>query len=285
MRIFSTFVLAGLICGAMLAPSIGMAETPLERGRYLVTSIAGCGNCHTPKDKSGPIAGHELAGNWVVEDNPAFRAVASNITPDKATGIGAWTDAQIITAIREGIRPDGTLIGPPMPFQFYRHISDTDVTAIVAYLRSVPAVSSVAEKSVYHILLPPSYGPKIETVAGPDPSDRMAYGAYMAGPLGHCLECHSPLLPSGQRDLTRAGAGGQPFAGPWGVAVAANITSSKSVGLGAWSDAEIERAIRHGISHDGRKLSPPMGYAYYDHITAADMAALISFLRTLPAVE
>jgi mono/diheme cytochrome c family protein len=262
-----------------LAP--GRAETPLERGRYLIESIAGCGNCHTPKSPDGPLPGKDLAGGWVVEDNPAFRAVASNLTPDRATGIGAWTDAQIARAIREGIRPDGSLIGPPMPIGLYRGIADTDVAAMVAYLRSVPAVANLSETSTYRIPLPPDYGPPVGHVTAPPPSDPVAYGAYLAGPVGHCVECHTPRDPSGRLDVHRLGAGGMAFNGPWGTAVAANITPA---GLGGWTDAEIERAIRHGISRDGRRLFPPMGFAYYQRISTPDMAALIAYLRSLPAV-
>jgi len=258
------------------------AKALAERGKYLVEGIAGCGNCHTPKGPNGPLPGMELAGNSVVEDGPAFRAVAANITPDKATGIGGWTDAQIARAIREGIRPDGTLIGPPMPIGLYRGMADADVNAIVAYLRTVPSVSNKSEKSAYHIPLPPNYGPPVGQIAAPPSIDRVAYGGYLASAIGHCVECHSPLLPGGRRDFSKIGAGGQAFNGPWGTSVAANITSSKARGLGDWSDADIERAIRQGISRDGHALQPPMGFAYYASISKPDMTALIAYLRTLP---
>lgn len=274
-----------LAIGCAAIPVTAAAQTPLERGRYLVETIAACGNCHTPKGPDGPLPGKSLAGNWVVEDIPPFRAVASNITPDKATGIGAWTDAQIARAIREGIRPDGSLIGPPMPIGLYRGLSDDDLAAMVAYLRSVPAVSNVSEKSTYRIPLPPAYGPPVGQVVAPPRTDPVAYGAYLAGPVAHCTECHTPMLEGGQRDATKLGAGGQAFVGPWGSAVAANLTSSRASGLGAWSDAEIERAIRTGVSRDGRRLHPPMAFAQYRDIAAPDMAALIAYLRSLPAVE
>lgn len=126
---------------ALLMLSVGAtstnAETMVERGRYLAQSISACGNCHTPQDQNGPIAGKALAGGVAFVD-PAFKAYASNITPDPETGIGRWTNAQVVTAIREGKRPDGTLIGPPMPIGQYRGISDHDAAAIAAYLRWLP---------------------------------------------------------------------------------------------------------------------------------------------------
>lgn len=270
-------MLAAVTLAAAAAPACAATPAELARGRYLVETIAGCGNCHTPQGPNGPLPGMALAGNAVVDDNPAFRAVAPNITPDKATGIGGWSEAQIVRAIREGIRPDGSLIGPPMPFGFYRQMADADVQAIAAYLMTVPAVHNVSEKSVYHIKLPPSYGPPVGHVAAPPRSDKVAYGRYLAGPLGHCLECHTPFGEHGP-DMRRLGQGGMQFKGPWGVSVAADITRH---GLGDWTDAQIETAIRSGVSKDGRRLKPPMGFGYYKGISKDDMAALIGFLRTL----
>lgn len=268
-----------------LAPPADAQPAPeaVARGRYLVEGIAACGNCHTPNGPQGKVAGKALAGG-LMEENPAFRAVAANITPDRETGIGAWTDAEIARAIREGIGRDGRVMGPPMPFGLYRGLSDADTAAIIAYLRTVPPVRNAVEKSTYRIPLPPSYGPPVAGVQAPPRSDLVAYGAYLAGPLGHCTECHTPLTRAG-RDWSQTGKGGQPFHGPWGVSVARNITSSKEHGIGEWSDAEIERAIRHGIAKDGRPMFPPMGYAYYARIDADDMKALIAYLRSLPPKE
>ena len=116
------------------------AESPLERGTYLMQSIAACGNCHTTQDQNGPIPGMELAGMADFFEVPEFTIHTPNITPDKETGTGSWTDDQIITAIREGRRPDGAMIGPIMPIGLYRDISDIDTKAVVAYLKSVPPV-------------------------------------------------------------------------------------------------------------------------------------------------
>jgi mono/diheme cytochrome c family protein len=222
-----------------------------------------------------------LAGG-LMEDNPAFRAMAANITPDRETGIGAWSDAEIARAVREGVSRDGRVMGPPMPFELYRKLADDDMAAIIAYLRSLPPVRNAVAKSTYRIPLPPSYGPPVADVAAPPRTDRVAYGGYLAGPLGHCTECHTPMGPRG-RDWSRLGAGGQAFEGPWGVSVARNITSSRDHGIGGWSDAQIEAALRRGVARDGRRMFPPMGYAYYARIDAADMAALIAFLRSIPA--
>ncbi|KAA0681945.1 c-type cytochrome [Roseomonas genomospecies 6] len=257
------------------------AETPLERGRALVNGIVACGNCHTPQGPDGPVAGMEMAGGTPFVEEP-FTAYASNITPDPETGIGRWTDEQVIAAIREGRRPDGSLVGPPMPIGFYRGLSDGDLRAIVAYLRSVPPVRHSVPKSEYRMALPAAYGPPVGAVAEVPRTDPVTYGAYMAGPLGHCMECHTPMLPDGRLDMSRAGAGGRSFAGPWGVSLSRNITQDKEFGLGAWSDADIRKAITEGVRPDATRLNPPMGYHYYRTMSDGELGALVAYLRTLP---
>lgn len=256
------------------------AETPAERGRYLVETIAGCGNCHTPRGPGGVFAADKhMAGGFVIDEKP-FRAVASNITPDKETGVGAWTDAQLARAIREGIRPDGSLIGPPMPFGLYRRLSDTDLAAIVAYLRTLKPVRNKVEKSAYRIPLPPAYGPPVASVPDVPRGDKVKYGEYLAGPVGHCVECHTPMV-DGRRDWSRIGQGGEEFNGPWGVSVSRNITPHPEDGLGKWTDAEIKRAITQGLSKNGTKLYPPMAFSLYAKVRDEDLDAIVAYLRTL----
>src|SRR5258708_38986913 len=150
---------------SVLFISLGMlsarSETQIERGRYLGHGIVACGNCHTPKDSDGKaIADRELAGGPVF-NAPIFHAISPNMTPDIETGIDNWTADQIVNAIRNGKRPDGTTIGPPMPIAFYRNMSDSDVRAIVAYLRTVNPIKNKTEKSTYKIPLPAQYGPTV----------------------------------------------------------------------------------------------------------------------------
>lgn len=267
------FFLVSLAAGAP-----ARAETLLERGTYLMRGIVACGNCHTPKGPQGELPGMELAGSFLMEI-PEFTAYAPNITPDVETGIGGWSDAQIVAAIREGKRPDGSLIGPPMPIALYRGLSDRDVQAIVAYIRNAKPVKNAVPKSVYNIPLPPAYGPPVTSVAEVPRGDRLAYGAYLAGPLGHCIECHSPMGPQGPDWQNRLGAGGFEFPGPWGISVSPNITP---VGLAEWSDDHIKQAVTRGKRPDGSPMLPPMPYGYYRNVAAEDLDALVAYLRTLP---
>ncbi|MEC9432193.1 MAG: c-type cytochrome [Pseudomonadota bacterium] len=272
---------AGVVALAIAGlAAAAQAETQLERGEYLVRVVAACGNCHTPFGPQGPDMSKELGGR-LVEQNPAFTAWAPNITPHMTDGIGGWTDAELKTAIREGLRPDGSLIGPPMPIMLYRGLSDADVDAMIAFLRTVPAVEGVTPKSEYHIPLPPAYGPPLGEVAAPARGPTAEYGAYLAGPVAHCLECHTTFGPQGPMMDTHLGAGGNEWRGPWGVSVSANLTSHED-GLAGYSDAEIDAMIRQGKRPDGSDMAPPMGYGYYAHMTDDDAAAIIAFLRTLP---
>ena len=266
----------------LAASAAAAAETLLERGAYLMNSIVACGNCHT--HKFGPMQGVELAGGFPFNEEP-FDAYASNITPDRETGIGRWTDAQIIRAIREGKRPDGTTIGPPMPIVLYGGLSDRDAKAIVAYLRQVEPVKHRVTKSVYRIPLPPAYGPSVSNVPDVSRSNKAAYGKYLAGPAGHCIECHTPFVKGHPDFRNQTGAGGVPFRGPWGVVVSSNLTPDRKSGLGNWSDAQIKAAITRGVRPDGAKLKGPMAFPFYRNIGEADLDAIVAYLRSLKPVR
>lgn len=263
---------------ASLAAGMSLAEPSVARGEYLVQGPGGCGNCHTPVGPDGFVMAMDLGGR-VVEDIEAFRAVAPNITP--AGRVADWSDAELARSIREGIRPDGSVIGPPMPFTMYRGLGDDDLMSIVMYLRTVPAVENDPGSSVYNIPLPPAYGPPIESVTAPEPGVTVEYGEYLAGPVAHCMECHTPFGPQGPMLETHLGAGGFEFHGPWGVSVASNITSHED-GLAGYTDAEIAAMITEGVRPDGSPMAPPMPYGYFARFTEQDLAALTLYLRSLP---
>jgi mono/diheme cytochrome c family protein len=141
-------------------------------------------------------------------------------------------------------------------------------------------VANKVEKSKFAFPLPPEWGPQVTTVAAVAKGDKVAYGEYLAGPLGHCMECHSGVGEHGAPDpVNKLGAGGMTFKGPWGVSVAPNITPS---GLHEWSDAEIKTAITKGLRRDGTHFLPPMAVNYYANMTDDDLSAIIAYLRQLP---
>jgi mono/diheme cytochrome c family protein len=270
-----TLLFTALVLGA---GSGAFADPSLERGEYLVRGPAGCGNCHTPQGPDGPDMANELGG-FLVEKSDLFEAWAPNITPGGR--IAEWSDAELAKAIREGIRPDGTVIGPPMPIGLYRGLSDDDLMSMVMFLRTVAASDNVVPASTYNIPLPPAYGPPIDTVAAVPEGVTVEYGAYLAGPVAHCLECHTPMGPQGPMLDTHMGAGGFEFHGPWGVSVSANLTTHAD-GLAGYTDDEIRTMITQGVRPDGTRMNPPMGYGYYANTKPEDIDAIVLFLRQLP---
>jgi mono/diheme cytochrome c family protein len=261
------------------------AQSAVERGRYLVEIIGACGNCHTPKGPQGDLPGKHLAGGFELEDEMLGTWISPNITPDPETGIGRWTDDEVVRAIREGRGRDGKTLGPPMPFGLYRRLADSDVKAIVAYLRTVPPIPNTVSRSQYKIPLPPAYGPPVGAVPDPPRQDLVKYGEYLAGPVAHCMECHTPFLPEGRSDTTRMGAGGVPIAGPWGVSYTANLTPDPDTGIGTWKDGEIIASI-YGVRRGGGRVLPPMPTQHYAQgIAEGDLRAIIAYLRALPPIR
>ena len=130
-----TGIAGALAAASALLATPAFAETPVERGEYLVRGPMACGNCHTPMGPDGPVAGQELAGR-LVQKTDAFEAIAPNITP--AGKVGSWSDADIEMMITAGKRPDGTAMLPPMPYGNFAMMTPGDVRAVIAYLRTLP---------------------------------------------------------------------------------------------------------------------------------------------------
>ena len=291
-----TMLIVALLAGCAVPASV--PESKVERGRYLVTTVMACGNCHTPKDAEGrPIAGKELSGGGVGFDIPPYAGRTANITPDLETGIGSWSDDEIKRAITRGERPNkGPNAGKPlaiMAANFFKALLPSDLDAIVAYLRSVPPVRNAIAAPLYRA--PVTHDAFAEADRGfseRDMRDLVRRGAYLTT-IAHCLECHTPQGERGVLQFdTALGAGGRSFMPSfvkglperWQGAVSRNITSHPEQGLGKWSDAEIKRAITQGVGRDGRKLQEPMAFAWYAGIRGEDLDAIVAYLRTLPSL-
>jgi mono/diheme cytochrome c family protein len=267
-----------------LSQSASAQSALVKRGDYLVNGILTCGNCHSPKGPPAAVKGKDFSGglSW---DEPPFKVTAPNITPDKDTGIGKWSNADIEKLLRKGVKPDGAPVAMIMPSDFYEIMTERDMKAVIAYLRTLKPVKNKVADPVYkmpqvHHPFPGGEKPYTEPLL----KDKLRKGFYLAT-IAHCLECHTPMGPRGREFATKLGAGGFEFKGPWGVSVSRNITSSKTKGIGAWTDAQIKRAITKGISKDGSKLKPPMDFHAYAKLTAGDLDAVVAYLRTVPAKE
>jgi mono/diheme cytochrome c family protein len=286
-----------IVAGACLlaASTAAIAETPVERGTYLVTSIMACGNCHSPRDADGRLIPDKAFSGGLTFNTPPFIAIAPNITQDIETGIGSWSDAEIKRALVEGMRPDhGHLAGVPlaaiMPANFYKALLPDDLDAVVAYLRTVKAIRNRVADPIYKA--PVRRDPYPDADAGftktmlADPVKR---GAYLVT-IGHCMECHSAWSRGVSDFKGGLGGGGRVFppreGSPEGTpgTIIPNITAHLTAGIGGWSDAEIIRAVTHGVARDGRPLKPPMAFDYYAEIKSSDLADIVAYLRTVPAL-
>ena len=274
-------------CAAIFARALvgssAVAETLLERGAYLVNGIGNCGNCHSPQQPDGTLSGPALSGGKALLA-PGVIAYPPNLTPDPETGLGGWTEEQIVTALREGHTPTGDVLRPPMPIAFYRGVSDRDARAIAVYLRSLASVKSETLPSEYSIPTPDGYGESVGVIPDPDMSDKVAYGHYLVQ-LGHCMLCHTPRDASGRPDLVhRTGAGGAVMRGVFGEIVSPNITPDVRFGIGGWTDQQIKDALIKGRRPDGSVLASPMPWRYLATMRDEDIDAIVAYLRTITPI-
>ena len=282
-------VLSGsLSCG----PSAGAApsDSRVERGRYLAQNVAICFYCHSDIawDKPGnpPREGRVGAGSVPFSDaNLPFLNVP-NITPDRETGLGQWTDAEIRRAIRCGKSRDGRRLFPVMPSYFLQAMSDGDVDALTAYLRTLAPVRNAVPPSRF----PPPLEAMLKTlpeiperpVPEPDRTSTVAYGKYLVS-IAACGDCHTPLRPDGSRVLNMEFGGGFRQKGKWGEVTSPNLTPDPS-GIPYYTEDLFLKVMRTG-EVGGRRLNAIMPWGYYHGMTDDDLRCILAYLRTLPPVR
>ena len=286
-------VFGALIVVVAMAGAAGAASpTPAEiaRGKYVFGATGGCG-CHT---ESGNPAKPANSGGRKYE-GPFGTVYASNITPDPKTGIGNWTDEQIVTAIRLGRRPNGERLVPVHPYTVFNGMAAEDLRVLVAFLRTVKPVSrpTPPKKLVplfESIALPAwlaAFAPR-ETPPSAAPTAGAARGEYLVRAVAHCGECHSPRTLTQATDNARF-LGGNPK-GPEGAAMP-NITPDPDTGIGKWSEEEIADYLGSGNKPDGDVAGGLMAeviegtLAGYKDLTKADRLAIAKYLKTIPPVK
>jgi len=304
-RVFGALLLLSVACtGKYIRPTTTetVEATPdrVARGTCLVNSVMFCGGCHTPRVDGSWLGGERadayLSGGALFDDpDMGFRLTTPNITSDKETGIGAWTDDQIMRAIRDGIHRDqDRLLLPPMPFYMYNSLSDEDVRAVVAYLRSVPpmknAVVRVAELPFMlkmAVKMGAVHHKPVRDVKSPPATDHTAYGHYLAR-IGACADCHS-MTRTGPDEEDNLVGGSTVALGEraYGKVWARNLTPDPETGLGKYSAEQIKQALRSGKRLDGKPMCPPMSMLipHLSTWTDEDLDALIGFLKSVPAVK
>ncbi len=278
------------------APEMKAPATPeaIERGRYLAHHVAACVGCHSRIDDTRPgdfYVPETLGSGRDFGEIPNYpvHIRARNITPDKETGIGNWTDGEIARAMREGVSRDDSPLFPQMPYTTYAQtLSDDDVLAIIAYLRTLKPVRNEPGKT--EVKFPISMFiravPKPLAVApSPEPpaSDPLARGNWLLA-VCSCNDCHDSVNDKMEKIPGKTLAGGFRFPLPGGkYAIAPNITSDPATGIGAYSDDDLKRVIDEGKGKDGRDLFV-MPWSYYRGMTSEDKAALLTALRKVPPV-
>jgi mono/diheme cytochrome c family protein len=255
----------------------------IERGEYLAKA-ADCMVCHTA------AGGKEYAGGLGFK-LPFGTLYSTNITADKETGIGNYSDRDFLNAVQRGIRHDGARLYPAMPYTSYTYITDADALAIKAYLFSLPAVKATppANTLVFPfnqrwamIFWSELFNP--DTRFDPDISKTAEWnrGAYLAEALAHCGECHTP------RNLAFALNNRRKFAGALAAGWRAfNISSDKATGLGGWSDDDLIAYLSVGHAAGHGTASGPMGEAVdhsFSQMAPEDVRAIVAYLRSVPPI-
>jgi mono/diheme cytochrome c family protein len=288
------------------APDIQVALTPenIERGRYMAVNVLQCVDCHSERDWNlygGPPvepigAGRACmtretiaAGVNAGQEHFPGRLCIRNITPDVETGIGSWTDGEVIRAAREGVNRDDRGLFPIMPYFIYKHVADDDMQAVVAYLRTLQPVQSVKpERQIafpLNMLVQLWPEPFDSPERAPDNSDSVARGQYLAT-VARCEFCHTPKDPQSMQGFKgREFSGGMPFFLNGRTMYTMNLTPHET-GLGKWTKAQFIEIFR---SRAEPVAVPPtantlMNWNAFAGMTDEDLGALFDFFMTLPPV-
>lgn len=280
------------------APAITVKSSPelVARGKYLANHVAVCMDCHSERDWSqfsGPIVpGTHGKGGDRFDQKMGFPGVfyAKNITSDKETGIGAWTDGEIYRAITTGVNKDGDPLFPLMPYSSYSQMSEQDVYAIISYIRTLKPIKHKVPKSdpdfPMNLILRTMPSNKVAH-AEPVLDDQVSNGKYLFT-MASCGDCHTPRGDKGDPIQGMELAGGGEFELPIGTIRAANITPDNETGIGTWTeDAFVNRFKMHlQPEMANRKLKPTefnsiMPWVMYAGMEEKDLRAIYQYLRTV----
>lgn len=275
--------------GSGTAAAAAPAADPklVERGAYVAKASA-CVICHTAIGPTGPDLDHAFAGGLEMPD-PMGTWRTPNITQDRSTGIGSWTDEQIIAAVREGTRPDGSGLYAIMPYMNYGRMTDADAKALVAFLRTIKPVERVVAPN-RDLKMPRGPGPKPAN-APDDVTDPLEHGEYLAT-LMLCSHCHwtpdmKTMAPAGPDKMF---SGGLPVTAPMlgkGTIYTANISSDPETGIGNYTEDQIFTTIKTMVKPDGKPIRGPMMFMQgtWSQMDDADLRAVAAYIKKLPPVK
>ncbi len=264
------------------------SQARLDRGRYLVEGPLACFRCHSDRDWSQPgappVAGKIGAGHIFAEDGRPW-LVAPNITPDRETGAGDWSDDMLARAIREGIGHDGRALHPQMWYRAFSDLSDEDVASIVVYLRSIPPVRSPLPKT--HL----AWKARLRVTGEPQPitavqiqrpnSEFAQWGGYLAS-VADCVGCHTDWYHPGSEVNEHFFGGGNEISSPLGTVFSANLTPDPS-GIGYYDAAMFIKVMRTG-KVGARVLNGAMPWYWYRNMSDEDLKLIFANLRQVKPV-
>jgi len=274
-------------------------KTVLERGEYFANNVAGCMDCHSKRDfekYSGPvIPGTEGGGGIVFDQKFGIPGVmhGKNITPDNESGIGTWTDDEILRAMTQGNSKNGDTLFPLMPYVNFNHMAKDDLLSIIAYLRTLKPIKNKIPARQLMMPIAAAYpGPALQASVDanvrPPESDKVKYGEYLTT-MADCGTCHSPLTPQGP-DMKRIYAGGYPFdAGTYKV-VSANITPDSATGIGKWGEEQflakfIPYRDEKNYNVKPGKMNTIMPLSLLAGMKDDDLKAIYAYMRTVKPIS
>src|SRR5499427_5712691 len=283
------------------AEKIEATPERLARGEYLVERVSDCFGCHSDHhwDRFAiPVkSGTKGQGGYPFDAKLGVPGLvqAQNITQDKETGLGDWTDGEILRALRKGVNRKGEALFPMMPYEAFHEMSDEDAKSVVVFLRTVPPVRNpVAPRHLdFPVNLLIKFAPKPLTgpVAGPDRKDTVAYGKYLAE-IGGCYGCHTPRDDKGNFIPGSDYSGGWVMVGPWGKVVSANITphpdnylgrASRDEFIGRFKSFETLGGANAPVAPPGRNTVMP--WSVLAGLTPEDLGAIYDYLKTLKPIQ
>lgn len=268
--------------------TVSLDPAAVARGDYLYRTVSVCGACHSVGGEEDPDA--PQAGGREFTEAGLGKIYTSNITPDVETGIGGWSDSEVIRAIREGIGKDGRLL-LFMPSDIFNTMSDADVQAMVAYLRSLePARNQVPENKVSllgrimlsFLISPP---PQVDgPISAPPPGPTDEYGEYLANSVAPCAACHTPRS-QGKVVKSKLWSGGNAFHTDEGTIYSSNLTSDPETGIGNWTEAQFFQAMRSGVTPGDEVMRIPMPWPQLRNMTDDDLKAIWLHIRSVPPMK
>jgi mono/diheme cytochrome c family protein len=278
------------------AEKIEATPARLARGEYLVQHVSDCMGCHSDHLLTFGIPvkpGTEGIGGYIFDKKIGFPGVvaAQNITSDPDTGLGKWTDGEILRAIREGIDRNGDALFPMMPYQHLRSLGDEDAKSIVVYLRTFPPQNHAVPPKrldfplnfIVKFIPKPLDGP----VPQPDPKDHLAYGKYLSTIAG-CYECHTPHDDKNRLIASEPYSGGWKMEGPWGTNYTANLTPAPHTYMARATKEEFIGRF-HAFASMTAENAPPatpgrntvMPWLAFGKMTDDDLSAIYDYLKTV----